>query len=82
MSILANSFNECIPLVKCKSHKRKPRNPWVSKSLLRSINRKNNLYYKYRANPNDTTREKYVKYKNTLTTLLRSKKKEILLFQT
>ena len=81
MNIFVNSFNECIPLVQCKSNnKRKPRNPWVTKALLRSINRKNNLYYKYRTNPSDKTRDKYVKYKNILTTLLRHEKKEVLLF--
>ena len=75
MHILTNALNECIPLIKCKPNKkRQPRNPWITKSLLRSINRKNNLYYKYRANPASKSREKYVKYKNTLTTLLRSEK--------
>ena len=77
MNILNNSINECIPYVQLKSdNKRKPRNPWVTKSLLKSINRKNRLYYKYRSNPNDKIREKYVKYKNTLTTLLRFEKKK------
>ena len=80
MHILVSSLNECIPLVKCISNrKRQPRNPWVSKSLLRSINRKINLYYKYRANPTDSLRAKYNKYKNTLTTLLRSEKISIAL---
>ena len=32
------------------------------------------LYYKYRANPTDSLRAKYIKYKNTLTTLLRSER--------
>ena len=75
MHIIVNSLNECIPLVKCNpNRKRQPRNPWVSKSLLRSINRKHNLYYKYRENPTDALRAKYIKYKITLTTLLRSEK--------
>ena len=77
MHILTNALNECIPLIKCKpNQKRQPRNPWITKSLLRSLNRKNNFYYKYRANPTSKSREKYVKYKNTLTTLLRSEKKK------
>ena len=31
------------------NYKTSPRLPWISKSLLRSINRKNRLYYKYRS---------------------------------
>ena len=48
----------------------------VTKSVLRSINRKNNLFYKYKTNPNDKTREKYTRYKNILTNVLRQAKKQ------
>ena len=74
--VLKIALDECIPLERCKfsSYRHEPRNPWVSKSLLRSINRKNNLYYKFRANPKPKLREKYVKYKNTLTKIMRLEK--------
>ena len=74
--VLKIALDECIPLKRCKfsSYRHEPRNPWVSKSLLRSINRKNNLYYKFRANPKPKLREKYVKYKNTLTKIMRLEK--------
>ena len=47
----------------------------MTKSLLRSINRKNNLYYKYKTNPTDFSKRKYTAYKNVLTSLLRREKK-------
>ena len=47
----------------------------MTKSLLRSINRKNNLYYKYKTNPTDISKRKYTTYKNILTSLLRGEKK-------
>ena len=81
MHILTNALNECIPLIKCKPNpKRQLRNPWITKSLLRSINRKNNLYYKYRANPTSKSREKYGKYKKYSNDSFTVRKKEVLLF--
>ena len=66
-------------LVPRKSHsndyKRCPRLPWISKALLRCINRKNNLYYRYKLEGNDHLKNKYISYKNTLTKLLRSAKR-------
>ena len=77
MRIIKSNLNTHIPLKKIKlNYKRKPRLPWISTSILRSINRKNNLFYKYKKKPTEQTRSKYVNYKNTLTKLLRIQKKE------
>ena len=57
------------------NYKKNPKLPWVSKSLLRSINRKNNLFYKFKTNPTKQSKLKYASYKNTLTTILRIQKK-------
>ena len=41
-------YNECIPLRKCSSKKKKyPQSPWITKGLLKSINTKNKLYKEY-----------------------------------
>ena len=75
IDILIHCFNECIPLRRNNRNKNKQaRQPWISKSLLRSINRKNNLYYRFRSNPTEVTRKKYTNYRNILTTLLRIEK--------
>ena len=72
MEIFLTKFNDTIPLQRIKHRKSKkiPKSPWITKSLLRSINRKNNLYNKYKINPTEHTKTKYTNYKNTLTSLL------------
>ena len=50
--------------------------PWVTKTILRSINRKNKPFYKYKSNPTQQTKQKYTKYRNTLTSVLRCAKKD------
>ena len=58
------------------SYKTAPRLPWVSKSLLRSINRKNRLFYKFKMKKTQQSKNRYISYKNTLTKLLRSEKRK------
>ena len=58
------------------NYKSSPRLPWISKSLLRSINRKNRLYYKYKMNKYQSSKDKYTSYKNTLTKILRLEKRK------
>ena len=77
MDIFLTKFNESVPFQRSKSRKSKkiPKSPWITKNLLRSINRKNNLYYKYKVNPTEHTKRKYTNYKNVLTSLLRREKR-------
>ena len=40
-----NIYNECIPLKKCNGNRKKePMSPWITKGLLKTINKKNKLY--------------------------------------
>ena len=75
MQIITQYLDKNIPLVKKKSnYKKVPRLPWISKSLLRSINRKNNLYYIDKINRTEESHRTYTLYKNTLTKTLRAEK--------
>ena len=77
-----NVFNEHldihIPRLKDNrvNYKNSPRLPWISKSLLRSINRKNRLYYRFKMKKTETSKEKYTSYKNTLTKMIRIEKRK------
>ena len=66
-------YDENIPLCKRNSRNRKkiPRMPWITRSLLISINKKNKLYYKYKTTKSEQSRMNYTRYRNTLTTILR-----------
>ena len=70
-------FNQIIPSQNpSRSNYRKiPRAPWISKAILRSINRKNSFFHRYKLNPTQETKRKYTRYRNTLTNVLRMAKK-------
>ena len=57
------------------NYTKNPRLTWIYNSILKSINRKNNLFYKYKKKPSERNRLKYVTYKNSLTKILRIEKK-------
>ena len=73
LDILVSNYNATIPLQKPsrKNYKKTPRQPWISQSLLKSINRKNKLFYKYRKVPNTSNKSRYTRYRNILTSVLR-----------
>ena len=70
-------YNTTIPLQKpTRSNYRKiPRSPWINKTLLKCINRKNTLFHKYKHNPTPGNKLKYARYRNILTNSLRTAKK-------
>ena len=78
MQNLNTYLDQHIPLTKVKigQYKKEPRLPWVSKMILRSINRKNNLYYINKLKRTENSRVKYTTYKNTLIKILRAEKRK------
>ena len=58
-------------------NKRKdPISPWVTKGLLKSINKKNKLYKQYLRHPSQVNLNKFKTFKNKLTMLLRKSKRK------
>ena len=76
MDIFNHSYDKNIPIVRMKHANRKsqPRSQWITSSLLKSINHKNRLYHKYLSSPTESNRLKHTRYRNDLTSLLRSAK--------
>ena len=48
---------------------------WLTKGILRSINKKNILYKRFVKNPCETKKETYIKYRNKLTQIIRMSKR-------
>ena len=61
-----------VPIIRTKRSNRKsqPRCKWITSALLKSINYKNRLYHKYLRYPNQFNRQKYIRYRNLLTTII------------
>ena len=70
-------YNECVPLKKCTNNRRKePMSPWITKGLLKSINKKNKLYKQYLHSPSNKGLQKFKTYKNKLNMLIRKAKRK------
>ena len=68
-------YDKNIPLVRQKNFK-KIKNPWITKGIMTSIVTRNKLYKKALKEPNcKANREKYKKYRNKLTSLIRLSRK-------
>ena len=76
MNIFNNLCDINVPIIRTKRSNRKsqPRCKWITSALLKSINYKNRLYHKYLRFPYQFNRQKYIRYRNLLTTILRSAK--------
>ena len=68
-------YDKNIPIGKVKNKRNKPKSPWITKGLLKSIKTRNRLYKIHIRNPNDTNLNTYKKYRNKLTKLIRLSRK-------
>lgn len=75
LSIFSRLYDIRFPIVKI-NRKRKCRKPWITQSLLKSIEHKYKLYYTYIKCKNERNKKKYLDYKNVLTNLVRKSKKD------
>ena len=50
--------------------------PWITKGLLKSINKKNKLYKQYLHSPSNKGLQKFKTYKNKLNMLIRKAKRK------
>ena len=68
-------YEKNIPLGKMSNKRNKPRNPWITKGLLKSIQTRNRLYKSHLHNPTDTNLNTYKIYRNKLTKLIRTSRR-------
>ena len=71
---LLSHYNNNIPLVKNKTSN-KTKQPWITKGIMRSIYKRNNLYKEAIRTKNNTKLTEYKRYRNTLTTIIRLSRK-------
>lgn len=73
--ILKNGISLCTRLTHCSKYT-SPKNPWISKQLLKSIQKKTNLYKKLKKQPyNEKAWDRYTNYNNVLKQTLNTAKK-------
>ena len=71
-NVYKHLFDKCFPLVtRHHSYRMTPRNEWMTKSLIKSCNKKSRLYKKYRLHPTVANKDRYVAYRNKLKTVLK-----------
>ncbi|XP_072180948.1 uncharacterized protein [Diadema setosum] len=64
-------YENNIPLCRIRINRNKPRNPWITKGILKSIKTRNFLYKLHIRNPTEYNLNMYKVYRNKLTKLIR-----------
>ena len=72
LAIISDYYNQCFPMKTKTIGLNRLNKPWITVALLKSINRKHNLYRLVRQNLYN--KEFYKRYANTLTSLIRASK--------
>ena len=68
-------YDKNFPLITAKNKSKRNKMPWITKAILRSIHRRNKLYKIYLDNPTIFNSDKYKKYRNKLTSIIRTSRK-------
>ena len=76
MTEFSNLYNKNLPKINKKINKRQEAKPWITSGIIKSIKTRNKLYKKFRDNPNDVNKNKYVSFRNKLTHLIRISSKK------
>ena len=71
---MMQAFNECCP-VQCVSIKSKKQKPWLTNGLKNACRKKNNLYKAWLIKKTECSYEKYRKYRNKLSLIIRKAEK-------
>ena len=75
LELYSGMYNGCFPLKRVTRKQRRLKKPWLTKAVLKSIKRKNDLYKKYLRVPSMVNASLYKTYKNKLNHTLRLSKR-------
>ncbi|KAJ8021380.1 hypothetical protein HOLleu_38558 [Holothuria leucospilota] len=75
LDIFRHCFDRCCPYYSVKNKLNRTKSPWLSKGILKSIQRKNKLFKKFKINPTPSNKNAYSLYRNVLTDIIRMAKK-------
>ena len=67
-------YNKNIPLNKTRVNKKNSKHPWITRGIIKSISTRNNLYKHALRHPNVENLQKYKRYRNKLTSIIRLSK--------
>lgn len=70
LNLIKGAYNKAFPLIQLnKKNRHSFKNPWMTKGLLKSCNKKNKLYQLYIKNPTKTNKDKFTVYRNKFKTI-------------
>jgi len=68
-------YDQSFPLIKVNNKCRTlPRKPWLTPGLANCCHKKEKLYTKFIKKPTDKNKQKYIKYRNKLNSILKNRK--------